>query len=98
MLVFYAGNYAREWSAQVDPMTAKQLQSRAFVRACMQLLGRAVGLDRAWLRKHLASAWHTKLTSWLTRNQLQNARDLHDAWSALSSQERQAWESEVPGV
>lgn len=97
-LIYYSDGYVRSWSVQNDPKTRYQLRFRTLVRGLMQMIKAADGLDRAWLRKQFARSWHTRLVSWVTVSQLARARALHDAWSALSSAERQAWESAVPGV
>lgn len=96
LIVYYGGGTARGWSTQTDPQTAPQLQSRAIVRAVMQMVKISNALERALLRDVLGKQWHTVLTAWLTRDQLSNAKMLHDSWSALSNEERQTWEAQVP--
>jgi len=96
LIVFYGEGYAREWSTQVDPQTGAQLQSRAVVKALMQMVKKSDGLDRAWLRKNYAESWHTKLVAWCTRNGLENAQALHAEWMMLDPAQRAAWEAVVP--
>ena len=96
LLIFYGKGHARGWSAQHDPKTAAQLQSRAVVGAVMEMIKYAAGLDRAWLRKHIGRGWHVKMTAWLSRNQLSNAHTLHDVWESWSQDERDAWEMIAP--
>ncbi len=96
LIVYYGDGFARGWSAQIDPKTAAQLKSRAVVKGVMGMMKLCDGLDRAFLRSSYSKQWHTKFTAWLTRNGLANAQVLHDAWSAMSQNARDAWELIVP--
>jgi hypothetical protein len=96
-IIFYGEGFVRSWDVQTDPQTSPQMQFRTVVRELMQMIKISDGLDRAWLRKNYAKSWHTKLTSWLTRDQLANGKTLHGAWFNLSEIDRAAWESVVPG-
>lgn len=96
-MIFYGENYVRSWSVQADPQTGEQMQFRTVVRELMQMIKISNGLDRAWLRKNFAKSWHTKLVSWLTRDELAQALNYWAAWWALTNEQRAAWESVVPG-
>jgi hypothetical protein len=95
-MVFYGRGLVRAWDVQIDPRTAQQLQFRTVVRELMQMIKISNGLDRAWLRNNFAKSWHTKLVSWLTRDELAQAQIYRTTWWALTDEQRQAWESMVP--
>lgn len=95
-LIYYGGGHARAWSAQRDPKTAAQLQSRAVVGEVMGMIKFAAALDRAWLRANVSKSWHVRLTAWLSRDSLFNALALYSEWSAMTQEERDSWEAIAP--
>lgn len=96
LIVYYGKGYARGWSTQNDPKTAGQLQSRAVVGEVMGMFKFCGNLDRAWLRANYAKQWHSKFTSWLSRNSLANAKALFDEWNTYTQGARDTWESIAP--
>lgn len=96
LLVFEGRNIVKGWTEQTDPQTSGQMLVRTLVREFMSMIKIAIGLDRAWLRLNFAKSWHTRLVSWLTKNELQQARALHQTWADLTDQERADWESVCP--